>query len=112
MKKRFCLATVIIAICSLTMNAQVKNFKPCDSLRMLYEGRVNELTSQRDSVQALFNDALIRLDTIVGVNITFNKQLDDRNAEFTQMKKELLDMLKKKNNIAAELAEAKKMISA
>jgi uncharacterized small protein (DUF1192 family) len=67
--------------------------------------------SQRDSVQAIYNDALFRLDSITGVNNNLQGEKSDLAKEIDKRKAEIRSILNKKNATDAELKRAKGLIS-
>jgi septal ring factor EnvC (AmiA/AmiB activator) len=76
---------VFISFNSKTLKAQVTASKQnC-------EAKVNELTAQRDSIQQLFNDALVFLDSTVGVNNKLKKQLKQKKQELDKAKQQASD---------------------
>ena len=82
------------AFCPITINAQVAtSISPCDSIQMLY------------------NDALVFLDSTVGLNNKLTEQLDERLLQITKLKNEINSILRKKNDTLAELNKTKKLIS-
>lgn len=71
---------------------------------------VTEATSARDSVQTIYNDALSRLDSLVGSNNSLSGQLTDRQTEIVKLKNEINRIVKNKNASAADLQRARTLI--
>ena len=93
--KKFGLAIVIsILFSSIKINAQQS---PCKT--------------QVDSLQAMFYSVLDKLDSTIVKNDELSKKLEQRSAEIASLKREIEDILKKKKDSAAELANAKKLIA-
>lgn len=67
--------------------------------------------SQRDSVQTLYNDALLRLDSITGANNNLQGQLTDRQKEIESKKAEIRRILNDRNATKADLAKARTLIA-
>jgi len=65
----------------------------------------------KDSVQALYNESLSRLDSITGSNNNIQGQLSDRQSEITRLKNEINKIVNNKNATAAELNRAKSLIA-
>ena len=67
--------------------------------------------TQRDSVQTLYNDALLRLDSITGSNNNLQGEKTELQKEIDRKKAEIRSILNKKNATDAELRRAKGLIS-
>lgn len=67
--------------------------------------------TQRDSVQGLYNDALLRLDSITGSNNTLQGEKTELQKDIDKKKAEIRSILNKKNASDAELKRAKSLIS-
>ncbi len=65
----------------------------------------------KDSVQALYNESLTRLDSITGSNNNIQGQLSDRQSEITRLKNEINKIVNNKNATASELNRAKSLIA-
>jgi archaellum component FlaC len=65
----------------------------------------------KDSVQALYNESLSRLDSLTGSNNNIQGQLSDRQSEITRLKNEINKIMRNKNATAAELNHAKSLIA-
>ena len=63
-----------------------------------------------DSVMQLYESALVVLDSTVGNQIGLQRKLDSTQQEVSKLKTELNKLLKGKNESAAELDKAKKLI--
>jgi peptidoglycan hydrolase CwlO-like protein len=92
-KNIFILFFVAAICCSRSINAQEATWK-----------------SQRDSIQQLFNEALVILDSVIGINIELSKELDQLKTEVKDWKTEISNILKEKNETVSVLASAKKII--
>ena len=71
---------------------------------------VNTAMTAKDSLQLLYSDALVRLDSITGNNNNLQGQLSDKNSEISRLKREIGDALKKKNLSEAEARALKAKI--
>lgn len=67
--------------------------------------------TQRDSVQTLYNDALLRLDSITGSNNSLQGEKTELQKEIDKKKAEIRSILSKKNASDAELRRAKSLIN-
>lgn len=67
--------------------------------------------TQRDSVQNLFNDALIKLDSITGSNNNLQGEKSELQKDIDKKKAEIRSILTKKNATEAELKRARGLIS-
>lgn len=85
----------VLAICFFVFGSTIKA-QNC-------EQRVKELTSQRDSLQMLYFDALSILDSTVGTNNRLTEQLKNRNAEIAKLKKEIDNLRKKNQKLEADM---------
>ena len=72
---------------------------------------VTNATSARDSVQTIYNEALTRLDSLVGSNNTLTGQLTDRQTEIVKLKNQINSIMRNKNATAADLRRARNLIS-
>lgn len=71
---------------------------------------VNNATSARDSVQTIYNEALTRLDSLVGSNNALTGQLTERQTEIVKLKNQINGIMRNKNATAADLAKARTLI--
>jgi hypothetical protein len=71
---------------------------------------VATVTTARDSVQTAYNDALTRLDSLVGSNNSLTGQLTDRQTEIVKLKNQINSIMRNKNASAADLARARTLI--
>jgi len=94
MKKTIFLFLLAIGSFQFT-NAQVK------SQSANCQQKINELTTQRDSLEALFNNALYFLDSITGLNIRLKEQVNKQKTELDKTKKQVADQ-----NVRIEKLEA------
>ncbi|HYO23075.1 MAG TPA: hypothetical protein VER36_11770 [Flavisolibacter sp.] len=72
---------------------------------------VTSATSARDSVQTIYNEALTRLDSLVGTNNNLNGQLNERQTEIVKLKNQINSIMRNKNASAADLSRARNLIS-
>lgn len=104
MKKAILLLFVLTLFSALSLHAQNTPLRKC-------EIQINVLTSQRDSLGALYLLVLSRLDSVVGDYLEQEKQIKKMDVQITQLKTEINNTLKKKNDAADGLARAKKLIA-
>src|SRR5258705_3396969 len=67
------------------------------------EYKLNELTSQNDSLMLLYNGALYFLDSTVGMNNKLKEQLNKQKLELTKAKKQLSDQNAKIEKLEADV---------
>ena len=72
---------------------------------------VNTAMTARDSVQAMYDITLVRLDSLTGDNNTKAGVISDKESEISKLKKEISSILSNKNATQAELRRAKSLIS-
>lgn len=72
---------------------------------------VTTATSARDSVQTIYNEALTRLDSLVGTNNNLTGELSSKQTEIVKLKNEINRILRNRNASQAELQRAKGLIS-
>jgi hypothetical protein len=72
---------------------------------------VTGATTARDSVQTIYNEALTRLDSLVGSNNTLTGQLTDRQTEIVKLKNQINGIMRNKNATASDLKRARNLIS-
>jgi ABC-type transporter Mla subunit MlaD len=71
---------------------------------------VSNATTGRDSVQTIYNEALSRLDSLVGSNNNLSGELNDRQSEIVKLKNQINGIIKNKNASAADLSRARTLI--
>lgn len=71
----------------------------------------NSAMTHRDSVQNLYNEALVRLDSITGLNNNLQGEKSELQKDIDKKKAEIRSILSKKNATDAELKRARNMIS-
>jgi len=83
----------------------------------LLQTQYQNVDSNRNEVQQLYNQSLQRLDSLTGNNLLLTEQLEsqegvaaERSREIAKLKTEIKSILSKKNATASELAIAKKKI--
>ncbi|MDQ3277308.1 MAG: hypothetical protein M3Q06_03220 [Bacteroidota bacterium] len=72
---------------------------------------ISTATTARDSVQSIYNEALTRLDSLVGSNNTLTGQLTDRQTEIVKLKNEINGIIRNRNASAADLKRARNLIA-
>lgn len=72
---------------------------------------VSNATTARDSVQTIYNEALTRLDSLVGSNNSLTGQLTDRQSEIVKLKNQINSIVRNKNASAADLRRARMLIA-
>ena len=72
---------------------------------------VTTATTARDSVQDSYNEALTRLDSLVGSNNSLTGQLTDRQSEIIKLKNQINAIVRNKNASASDLARARTLIA-
>lgn len=72
---------------------------------------VTSASTARDSVQASYNEALTRLDSLVGSNNSLTGQLTDRQTEIVKLKNQINAIVRNKNASAADLSRARTLIA-
>jgi phage shock protein A len=71
---------------------------------------VSSASSARDSVQSIYNEALSRLDSLVGTNNNLTGQLNERQTEIVKLKNQINSIVRNKNASAADLQRARTLI--
>jgi regulator of replication initiation timing len=77
----------------------------------VFQGKIASANTTTDSLRNEYSDALMRLDSITGINNNYQGQLSDNQSEISKLKGEINSILRKKNASAAELARAKSLIA-
>jgi hypothetical protein len=72
---------------------------------------VSTATTARDSVQTIYNEALTRLDSLVGSNNNLSGQLTERQSEIVKLKNQINSIMRNKNASAADLRRARNLIA-
>lgn len=72
---------------------------------------VSSATTARDSVQSIYNEALTRLDSLVGSNNSLTGQLTDRQTEIVKLKNEINRIVNNRNATSADLKRARTLIA-
>jgi multidrug efflux pump subunit AcrA (membrane-fusion protein) len=67
--------------------------------------------SSKNAIQTEYNSALQRLDELTTMNSSMDSLVRSRNSEITSMKSRIQTLLNKQNRTAADLAEAKRLIT-
>ncbi|HUC81474.1 MAG TPA: hypothetical protein VMR70_11195 [Flavisolibacter sp.] len=71
---------------------------------------VTTATSARDSVQTIYNEALTRLDSLVGTNNNLTSELGDRQSEIVKLKNEINRIMRNRNASQSDLQRARTLI--
>ena len=69
------------------------------------------VSSAKDSLQVLFNNATARADSLTGSNVQLQGALSQKNSDILKLRTNINSILRKKNATAAELSHARAMIS-
>lgn len=72
--------------------------------------QVAGITSDRDSVKNLYEEAIVRLDNLTGENTRISSELVGKDAQLKKIKNEIKSILANKNATAADLGRARKLI--
>jgi len=72
--------------------------------------QIAQVTDEKSDIQKSFDESLVRLDSMSGVNKDLNNKLIEKNKEIVKTKTEIRSILNKKNTTAAELSRAKELI--
>jgi predicted nuclease with TOPRIM domain len=73
--------------------------------------QANNAMSARDSVQLLYNEAAMRLDSLTGQNNTLQGEVTHSNSEISKLRKEIESIVSKRNATSAELRRARTLIA-
>ena len=72
---------------------------------------VTTATSARDSVQTIYNEALTRLDSLVGTNNNLTGELSSKQTEIVKLKNEINRIMRNRNASQADLQKARNLIA-
>jgi peptidoglycan hydrolase CwlO-like protein len=75
------------------------------------ETKITAITEEKSNIQTSFDASLARLDSMTTVNTSLQGKLTEKSSEIAKVKTEIRSILNKKNATAAELAQAKTLIS-
>lgn len=75
------------------------------------QAQIVQVIDERSEIQKSFDESLVRLDSMSGLNNDLSKKLEDKNKEVAKAKTEIRSILNKKNATASELARAKELIA-
>jgi peptidoglycan hydrolase CwlO-like protein len=75
------------------------------------QAQIAKVTDERSDIRKSFDQSLIRLDSMSGINVALKGKLASSNSEISKRKSEIRYILNKKNATAAELAKAKDLIA-
>jgi myosin heavy subunit len=75
------------------------------------QAQIVQVTDEKSDIQKSFDESLVRLDSMSGMNNDLSKKLEDKNKEIAKVKTEIRSILNKKNATASELARAKELIA-
>jgi hypothetical protein len=73
--------------------------------------QIAQVTDDKASVQRSFDESLVRLDSMAGINTKLKGKLTEEDNAINKQKAQIRHILNKKNASAAELAQAKQMIA-
>jgi predicted nuclease with TOPRIM domain len=73
--------------------------------------QANNAMSARDSVQLLYNEASIRLDSLTGRNNNLQGEVASNNSEISRLRHEIESIVSKRNATGAELKRARTLIA-
>lgn len=72
---------------------------------------VTTVSSDRDSIKNLYEEAIVRLDNLTGENTRISSELVGKDAELKKIKSEIKGILANKNATAADLKRARNLIA-
>jgi regulator of replication initiation timing len=72
---------------------------------------VTTATSARDSVQTIYNEALTRLDSLVGTNNSLTGELSAKQTEIVKLKNEINRIMRNRNASQADLQRARNLVA-
>lgn len=72
---------------------------------------ITNATEARDSVQTIYEDALSRLDSMVGTNNALNGKLGDNQAEIARLRSQISSLAKKENRSEADNRKLKDLMA-
>lgn len=72
---------------------------------------ISTATTARDSVQTIYNEALTRLDSLVGSNNSLTGKLTERQSEIVKLKNQINGIMRNKNATATDLKRARTLIA-
>ncbi len=75
------------------------------------QSQIARVTDDKASVQRSFDESLVRLDSMAGINTKLHGRLTDEDNAINKQKAQIRQILNKKNASAAELAQARQMIA-
>ncbi len=103
MIKRIYCCSALLLVLTISLNAQED---PCkkriaalrSSYDSLYSKELSAAYSSFDSLKWEYSDALQFLDSLVGANNRLQEQLDQKNNQITELKKNITELLRKNNS--------------
>jgi len=72
--------------------------------------KIASVTNEFDSLKLVYDDAVLRLDSLTGNNNELQGQLSDRAKDINNLKSQIRSILKQKNASQAEVAKLKSLI--
>ena len=75
------------------------------------ESQLALASDEKSTIQNSFDQSLVRLDSMAGINTSLQGQLTEKTAEIENAKKEIRTILNNKNATAKELSRAKSLIA-
>ena len=73
--------------------------------------QIAQVIDEKSDIQKSFDESLVRLDSMSGMNAALTNKLTDKSKEVTKAKSEIRSILNKKNATTAELTRAKELIA-
>jgi len=80
-------------------------------LTTLLQSQLSTSDSSKNAIQGEYNSALQRLDELTSMNSSLDSLVKTKNSEVENLKSRISGLLKKQNKTAADLAEAKRLIT-
>ncbi len=102
---------LLIAALAITWGWIIYDKGKTKETQIEYRQQIATVTTARDSIQAQFNDASAKMDSLTGSNVQLQGALAQKNSDILKIKSNISNILKKKNATDEELKEAKGMIA-
>src|SRR5450432_1056668 len=101
MKNNIVIAVLILAFL-LTWGYLLWNNNRQEQVQQSQQTQIAKVTDEKGGLQKNFDDALVRLDTLTGLNNKLQRQLNDANLDIEKKKAEIRSILGKKNATSAQ----------
>jgi len=75
------------------------------------QAQIAMVNDEKSEIQKSFDESLVRLDSMSGLNTDLSNKLADKNKEITKAKSEIRSILNKRNATTNELTRAKELIA-